>query len=534
MKKIATLIIITCGIILSIHSQTWVNINSSSPQEIITSVTESDNNLMLIDENRNEYELNTNRLLATLPNIIKHADNSVTKQASGEFYSYTGWLTPSYESTGCFAHFTEHGKNVELPYTHNTDSTNVMQILTIIPDCTPGVVYNHDDKLYRTMDYGRTWAPTNSTTNSMNGYWVFKNEPGTVLERNPDEGMRISYDYGETFEIINIPSINSYNVAGWHIGEFFKLSYTDDWELYLTHSLDFNQTADTTYLPQFNYFEMTAGATDGELYIHQRSYDMTSYTVFFSSDYGHTFRPLITVDSITEGMLSSRYWEFAADREPGVFYSITREASMLWDYGGKMWVDYYRAYGDTLVTTYFHHFTHEWFNHHTPVMDCEIVDCDGTSVTLRWSEPQLKPGEELMGYQVYKGEALISQSLITETEYTDILGSEPSQYHIIAVYSDNDVSRSYNIVHCKKHEGINDIISDENIAVFPNPTNDLLNVIGENISKIELISILGHHIITIKNNDDFCIDMTKMTPGVYFLRITDTNDKIQVIKVIKH
>lgn len=722
MKKIATLVIITCGIIFSIHSQTWVNLNSSSPEEIITSVTESNNNIIKVkfetkgfyseivrandliyhrlsvpgmgrshstglpelplirqmiaipecsdisitcqtiqetvldnynvypspgyqvvtnpdstyvvievfDKNQVAYERNSlspsdnlisnelgyfrnqkytevevspfrynpatqklyiateleitinlinatgsassnlgifnNVATNTMLNYIStnmtaeendmrlgggsvkyielqtpqqansiQADNSMTKQTSGEFYSRTGWLTPSYETVGCLAHFTEHGKNVEMPYTYNTDATNEMHIGDIIPDCTPGVVYNHDDKLYRTMDYGQTWVPTNSTTNSMNGYWVFKNDPGTVLERNPDGGMSISYDYGETFEITNIPFINSYAVAGWHIGEFFKLAYTDDWELYLTHSLDFNQTADTTYLPQFNYFEMTAGATDGELYVHQKSYDMTSYTVFFSLDYGHTFRPLITIDSITEGGLSSRFWKFAADSEPGVFHSITKEASMLPDKGTKIWVDYYRAYGDTLVTTYFHHFTHEWFDYHTPVMDCEIVDYDGSRVILQWNEPTLKPGEEIIGYQVFKGETLVSPSLITGTAYTDHNpGYGPSAYHVLAVYSDNDVSRSYNIVYCKEHEGINDMTSDENIAVFPNPTDDLLNIIGENISKIELISILGHHITTIKNSDDFCIDMATMTPGVYFLRISDAYNTIRVIKVLKH
>jgi len=478
---------------------------------------------MLIDENRNEYESNTDHLLSTLPHIIT-SDNWDTKQTSGEFYSYTGWLTPSYESIRCFAHFTEHGKNVELPYIYNTNSTNVMQVGNIVPDCTPGVVYNHDDKLYRTMDYGRTWAPTNSTTNLMNEYWVFKNEAGTVLERNPDEGMRISYDYGETFEIMNIPSINSYNVAGWHIGEFFNLSYTDDWELYLSHSLDFNQTADTTYLPQFNHFEMTAGATDGELYIHQRSYDMTSYTVFFSSDYGHTFRPLITVDSIIEGPLLSKYWEFTADREPGVFYSITREASMLINEGGKMWIDYYRAYGDTLVTTYFHHFTHEWFNHHTPVMDCEIVDCDGTSVSLRWNEPQFKPGEELIGYQVYKGKSLISQSLITETEYTDYdAGNEPSEYHILAVYSDNDVSRSYNIVYCNKHNSIDESTCDTKITIWPNPSNNKISIGGTTVAELQIYDVQGQLIKTIYNTNELCV--SDIPDGLYLLCISDHNGK---------
>ena len=39
--------------------------------------------------------------------------------------------------------------------------------------------------------------------------------------------------------------------------------------------------------------------------------------------------------------------------------------------GDRCYIAYYRAYGDTLVTTYFHDFKPDWFEHHTPVMDCE-------------------------------------------------------------------------------------------------------------------------------------------------------------------
>ena len=41
-------------------------------------------------------------------------------QTFGEFYSFTGWTYPAYGGgRRCLAHFTEHGKKVELPYVYD-------------------------------------------------------------------------------------------------------------------------------------------------------------------------------------------------------------------------------------------------------------------------------------------------------------------------------------------------------------------------------------------------------------------------------
>ena len=76
---------------------------------------------------------------------------------------------------------------------------------------------------------------------------------------------------------------------------------------------------------------MTAGANEGELYTYYQSYYgsewMSKYTLYFSPDYGRNNQMLMTIDSLDDGWNTNMYWEFVADDEPGVFYSIIRDAA---------------------------------------------------------------------------------------------------------------------------------------------------------------------------------------------------------------
>ena len=457
-----------------------------------------------------------------------------TKRPScGEFYSFTGWTYPNYAGgRKCLAHFTEHGKKVELPYVYD-ETPGTMSIIQLIDDATPGVIYNKDwgetNKLYRSTDYGFTWESIDELTDFSDEYWTFKDAPGVLLKRKTNsEELRISYDYGSHFETLDIPTFYSYNVAGWNVGEFFKEDYTDDWVYYLAHSLDFNQTADTMFYPDSGYFEMAAGANEGELYTYYRSYYdigwMSKYTLYFSSDYGRNNQMLMTIDSLDDGWITNMYWEFVADDEPGVFYSIIRDAAFYSPATGadsKLWIDYYRDYGETLVTTYFHHFTAmpDWFDHHSPVMDCEITGCDQNSVALRWNEPELKPDEVLVGYQVYRGDDLIGD-LITETEYTDFYsGNGRLKYHVLAVYSDGETSKSYNIVYCEQTDGVDENGDGAGVTVFPNPVNGVVHIEGFDADEVRVYNALGQMVKTVKNSNE--VSLEGLSQGVYLLRIRD-------------
>ena len=484
------------------------------------------------------------RITTLLALLLMVGGATMQAQTYGEFYSFTGWAYPAYGGgRRCLAHFTEHGKKVELPYVYD-ETPGDMSIGTLIDDATPGVINNNDwgetDKLYRSTDYGFTWEPIDDVTSASDEYWTFKNAPGVLLKRNMDPvEMRISYDYGSHFETLDIPAFYSYNVAGWNVGEFFKADYTDDWRYYLAHSLDFNQTADTVFYSDSGYFEMTAGANEGELYTYYRSYYetgwMSKYTLYFSPDYGRNNQMLMTIDSLDDGWITNMYWEFVADDEPGVFYSIIRDAAFYSPATGadsKLWIDYYRDYGETLVTTYFHHFTAmpDWFEHHSPVMDCEIVSCGESSATLRWNEPELKPDEVLVGYQIYRGDNLISD-LISETEYTDpYSGNGRLKYHVLAVYNDGETSKSYNIVYCEQTDGVDENEVGTAVIIYPNPAKEKITIDGLEATEVLVYNTFGQLVKTVRDANE--IPVSGLPQGVYLLRIADAEGRNHVARVI--
>ena len=325
--------------------------------------------------------------------------------------------------------------------------------------------------------------------------------------------------------------------AGWSVGEFFREDYSDElssW--FITHSMDFNQTTDTVYYAEQDFLNMRAGAKEGELYTYYPSYDdpnyyIMSYKLFFSSDYGQHQQMVMTVDSLIIGdVYVMDSWEFMVDREPGVFYSIKRENSFNYANSGKIWIDYYRDYGETLVTTYFHHFRPNWHSQHSPVMDCEVASFDENSVTLRWTEPELRPEEMLVGYRVYRGETLISGDLITETEYIDLYsGNGRLKYHVLAVYSDGVTSKAYNIAYCERTEGVGENEGETKVAVFPNPADGVVRIEDVVADKVQVYNAFGQMVKTVRGTNE--VDLSGLVDGVYLMRITDAEGKVYTNKI---
>jgi hypothetical protein len=468
-------------------------------------------------------------------------------QVAGEFYSFVGWEDNSGGSgIRSVAHYTEHGKKVELPYSYLIDDPEAMGIGNdFITDATLGVLYNKDcgagqtNKLYRSMDYGHTWEAIDDLSGCSDEYWTFKNAPGVLLKLShivPGE-LKISYDYGSHFEVMDIPAFGGSNEAGWNVGEFFKGSYSYEMSsYYLTHSMDFNQTVDTVYYSEQEFLNMKAGAREGELYTYYPSYEdpnyyIMSYKLFFSSDYGQHQQMVMTVDSLIIGNVHVMdSWEFMVDSEPGVFYSIKRENSIVYANSGKIWIDYYRDYGETLVTTYFHHFRPDWHSQHSPVMDCEVAGFDENSVTLRWTEPELRPEEALVGYRVYRGETLISGDLITETEYTDLYsGNGRLKYHVLAVYSDGVTSKAYNIAYCEKTDGVDENGGGTNVTVYPNPANGVVRIEGVVADEVQVYNAFGQMVKTVRNSNEISVE--GLAEGVYLVRIRDSKGVSQTERI---
>lgn len=81
---------------------------------------------------------------------------------------------------------------------------------------------------------------------------------------------------------------------------------------------------------------------------------------------------------------------------------------------------------------------------------------------------------------------------------------------------------------------INEINLDKSVAVYPNPTNDVINIQSENtITSIQLLDIQGRLLVA-KISDELneVIDLTSKSAGIYFMKIT-TDKGIKVEKIVK-
>lgn len=74
------------------------------------------------------------------------------------------------------------------------------------------------------------------------------------------------------------------------------------------------------------------------------------------------------------------------------------------------------------------------------------------------------------------------------------------------------------------------IAENSDILIFPNPARNYISF-SETISKGEIRSLDGK--LLTNSLSDNRLDISDLVPGLYFIRITDLNNKIQVVKMVK-
>jgi len=75
---------------------------------------------------------------------------------------------------------------------------------------------------------------------------------------------------------------------------------------------------------------------------------------------------------------------------------------------------------------------------------------------------------------------------------------------------------------------------EEPFTINPNPTNSIVTISGENISKIEVLNALGQKVSEIECcEDEITIDISSQPNGIYFLNIIDKKEKKITKKVVK-
>lgn len=76
---------------------------------------------------------------------------------------------------------------------------------------------------------------------------------------------------------------------------------------------------------------------------------------------------------------------------------------------------------------------------------------------------------------------------------------------------------------------LNEIVSDENFKIFPNPTTDKFKIIGNNIIEVEIRNIFGE---LIDLNSSPLVDLSNQPKGIYLIKVK-TDKAIITKKIIK-
>ena len=94
-----------------------------------------------------------------------------------------------------------------------------------------------------------------------------------------------------------------------------------------------------------------------------------------------------------------------------------------------------------------------------------------------------------------------------------------------AVYSFNNVTNNHTIHAVFSPDGINETTLQNSIVIFPNPTNDILNVkLSQQFERVEITNMLGQVLYSNKITDaTFQINTTSYSSGVYFIRLQGEN-----------
>ena len=80
--------------------------------------------------------------------------------------------------------------------------------------------------------------------------------------------------------------------------------------------------------------------------------------------------------------------------------------------------------------------------------------------------------------------------------------------------------------------GVDDFSSTEKIELFPNPVKDILSIDSRSgIKKLAVFNLLGQKVMVKENTNS--LNVNKLKPGAYILKIVDENDSVSTKKFIK-
>jgi len=162
-----------------------------------------------------------------------------------------------------------------------------------------------------------------------------------------------------------------------------------------------------------------------------------------------------------------------------------------------------------------------------PITDFEGVYIpDIKQVNLTWVAPE---SAYLKGFDVYRNDELIdrvSPSTVSYSDNTEELENGDYKYCVIPVYPfvcdlEEECFEAYIV-------GIRDY--NYNILIYPNPTNNIVNIAGADVVNVKIFNNIGQLILTQHNTN--VINVSRLTNGLYILSIEVSKGHIIQKKII--
>ena len=93
---------------------------------------------------------------------------------------------------------------------------------------------------------------------------------------------------------------------------------------------------------------------------------------------------------------------------------------------------------------------------------------------------------------------------------------------------DEDCDAIYDALHMGVEEQ-----GEASCAVYPNPTNGMVTIVGEDIAYVEVVNGSGQTIVKKRCGDGTKVDLSQQPAGVYFLRLFDSSGESCTKKIMK-
>jgi hypothetical protein len=256
------------------------------------------------------------------------------------------------------------------------------------------------------------------------------------------------------------------------------------------------------------------------------------YEVGWSSSTGIA----ITVDGVDYGFVNLPWGTPYAEK---IVALPSGEIQMVWHGGFSPLRNHFEIYNSSdelIYTSPEDIIENPFFTYQNECPEClPITDFKGIyiaeihKVNLSWIAPE---STTLLGYDVYRNDSLLTHVAPDTISYSDNtagLESGNYKYCVIPIYP-FECDLDEKCFETPINVGIKDY--KDNIIIYPNPANNVVNIIGVDIAKVNVFNGIGQLIL---NQYNTTINVSELQNGIYILSIElSTKQIIQKKIIINH